>query len=149
MIERTMIEWQGRMNGKRWGKKEHRDRMVKEKKWLNQMEDRERAERNEKWKKADKRAKEDEEWLRREHEWMTKEQQKQDEIVALGETVDELWARHNTLKVELEQMEINLRHANPPSPPSPLTPQGYEDGGEQSQLQQRSQSHSTKDSGKV
>ena len=139
--------------------------MAKEKKWLNQMkerrekEDRERAERNEKWKeKVDKRAKEDEEWLRREHEWMTKEQQKQDEIVALGETVDELWARHNTLKVELEQMEINLRHANPPSPPSPLTPQGYEDGGEpswyedgreQSQLQQKSQSHSTKDSGKV
>ena len=80
--------------------------------------------------KVNKRAKEDEEWLRREHEWMTREQKKRKEIAALRKTVDDLWARQNSLKEELDLMEIILQRAKPQSP---LTPQGYEeDGGEQS-----------------
>ena len=44
--------------------------------------------------------------------------------MALVQAVDDLGAQHNFLKIELEQMEMNIQYANLPSPSSP---QGYEE----------------------
>ena len=60
--------------------------------------------------------KEQQEWLKRENECLVKEQQKQQEIAAMEQTLEHLLAKQHALKESIQSMELDVNLCSP-SPP--------------------------------
>ena len=97
--------------------------------WLDSLEreDKERAEKNEKW---TEKAQDDQVWLINET-MPGKEQKKQMEIAGMEAIINTLWTEHSTLTEELRQMKVE-RSFNLQSPPRDPQDDGhtpYQDDG--------------------